>query len=194
MNSYADLNEIVRIDLESLPFMDSDLFDLPIPPRITVATEFVEASEKVVEERTPAKPKMSGSKHYKTIRELLQADRKVDYSRSALFEIFDVMDIMNHSLRQAKNKDQEHLQFNISRISEIAHDVLRQYGIIELDVLGKSFDERTMEVLATVERRDYEREHPGTYRSKQVVIVHQRGFAFHDDAELIRKAKVTIIR
>ncbi len=183
MNSYAHLNELVKSDLESLPFMDAEWLEIPTPPPVAI-----DNSETNLKGADVSRPKRC-----RTIRELLLTEQKLEYSKSALFEMFDVLDVMNHSFRINKHPDTDYVKLNISRISEIAVKLLEEYGIAEIDVLNKRFDDRKAEVLASIKPHEFVSEGEQSYQSGQVVIVHQRGFVDVHSGELIRKAKVTVI-
>jgi molecular chaperone GrpE (heat shock protein) len=172
LNSYADLNEIVRVDLESLPFMDFEVAQFALS----------------IDETVPEK-----ARRCRTIRELIQSEQKLVYSKRALFEMFDILDVMNDSLRIHKNQENEHFKFHVHRMNEIATRLLNEYGIVEIDVLNQTFDPNTSEVLATVKAQEYDSDQPHLYHSEQVIAVHQRAFREVDSGELLRKAKVTVI-
>ncbi len=182
LNSYADLNEIVRVDLESLPFMDLDIQENTLT-----------LSESMLIETTTNEVAPVKVKRCRTIRELLQSEQKIAYSKRALFEMIDILDIMNESIRIHKKQENEHLRFHLQRINEITCHLLKEYGIVEVDIMNHPFDASHAEVLAAIKAQEYDSEAPHLYRSEQIIAVHQRAFRDMETGELLRKAKVTVI-
>mgnify|MGYP005842455361 CR=1 FL=1 len=110
-------------------------------------------------------------------------NKKVNQLVHLVLDTFDQLDLI--FAQTAKMNDKEWEQ-QLGLVVEKALKMLSDYGIEEIPVSGELFNGEEMEAIGSVPKQE-------DANSYHVFAVHQRGFRYKDDGQLIRRALVTTI-
>jgi molecular chaperone GrpE (heat shock protein) len=113
-------------------------------------------------------------------------NKKINSLVHLVLETFDQLDLIYTHTKNIKDKEWgEQSGLAVQK----ALRMLEEFGIEEIPVLGNFFDGNLMEAIGTIPKQEIHSD-IDTYH---VFAVHQRGFRYRDNSQLIRRARVTTV-